>query len=167
MFSVASVPMQRQLARARRRLFVQILLDHLAWCCAGAVVLAIVWFLVEPYVIQTPPDWLRWAVAGALMMTGACLSLFLAIMRRPVAVDAALAVDHRFGLKERVTTSLLLTSEQHTSPAGKALLADVNEHVGNLDIGSRFPIRPTWKIGLVPLGLLALGLVALFYEPTD
>ncbi|HEV3237315.1 MAG TPA: hypothetical protein VGZ25_10030 [Gemmataceae bacterium] len=160
-----SVLMQRQLARARRRLFVQILLDHLAWCCAGAVMLAIVWFLVEPYLIQTPPEWLRWAVAGSFVSGGVLLSLFLAIMRRPAAVDSALKLDQRFGLKERVTTALLLSPDQQTTPAGRALLADVNERLSNLDIGSRFPLRLSWNVGLVPVTILALGLVALLYEP--
>jgi len=161
-----SAPFQRQLSRARRRLFLQVLLDHVARCCTGALALASVWFLAEPYLINDPPNELRWSAAGGLLVGGGVIAMLLAGLRRPTLVNAALALDERFGLKERVTTSFLLTSGQSTTPAGQALLADVNERVAELDVASRFPIRITWNAALIPAGGLALVLVALFYEPT-
>src|SRR4051794_32715846 len=99
-------PLHQQISRVSRRLFLQTLLDGLAWCCAGALVLAAAWFLVQPYLFSAPPDWLRWAVAGGLVLAGAVLAVVLAVFRTPTELTAALLLDERFGLKERVTTSL-------------------------------------------------------------
>ncbi|MFL5242007.1 MAG: hypothetical protein ACJ8FY_07855 [Gemmataceae bacterium] len=161
-----SFSFQRQLACARRRLLLQTALDYAAWCCTGGLVLAIVWFLAGPYVLETSADWRRWAAAGGLIAMGGTFGVAFAWVRRPAAVSAALALDERFGLKERVTTSLLLSASQATTPAGQALLADVNERVRGLDVASRFPIRVGWNTGLILVGAIALVLVALFYEPT-
>src|SRR5262249_8667129 len=84
-----------------------------------------------------------------------------AMLRAPSKLAAALFLDERFGLKERVTTSLTLAPEEEASPAGQALLADVNQRVSDLDVGSRFPVRMSWTAALIPLGVVALVLVTL------
>jgi hypothetical protein len=52
------------------------------------------------------------------------------------------------------------------SPAGVALLADVEQHLRKLDVRSRFPVRLRKTALLVPLGAALLAAVALFY-PED
>jgi septal ring factor EnvC (AmiA/AmiB activator) len=74
-------------------------------------------------------------------------------------------LDERFGLKERVTTSLTLAPGQEMTPAGQALLADVNERLGNLDVGSGFPVRVPWLTSLAPTLAAALAVAAFYYEP--
>jgi hypothetical protein len=157
-------PVQRQLGRARRRLFVQGLLDRLAWCWAGALALAACWFLVQPFFIGNVEE-LRWAGAAGLAGAATVLAVGLAWWRAPRPLDVALAVDARLGLKERVTTALGLSPAEARSPAGRALLADVNERIGPLDVKGRFPVRLTWPAALVPAAAAVLALVALFYEP--
>src|SRR5262249_39724104 len=86
----------------------------------------------------------------------------------PSRVAAALSLDEKFNLQERVTTSLLLTPEQQESAAGQALLADVQERVNKLDIAGKFPIFAalrSWSTAFVPAAAVLLALVALFYEP--
>src|SRR5205085_151835 len=100
--------LQKQIARVSRRLFWQTFLDTLMWCWTGALVLAIAWFFVQPLILEEPKPWLRWAVAGALVGTATFLALILAVLRAPSRLAAALSLDERFGLKERVTTSLTL-----------------------------------------------------------
>jgi uncharacterized coiled-coil DUF342 family protein len=156
----------RQIARVSRRLFLQTLLDSLAWCWAGAVLLATIWFLVEPFVPGDRPEWSRWAVAGSLGGLATLLAVVLALIRAPSRLAAALLLDERFGLKERVTTSLTLAPEHVPLPAAQALLADVGERVVSLDIRSRFPVALRWHALLVPLGGLLLAVVAVFYEPS-
>src|SRR5204863_1277474 len=110
--------LERQLARISRRLFAQTVLDLLVWCWAGALVLATAWFFAQPLLLEAPPVWLRWAVAGGLVGAATLLAIVLAVFRAPPKLAAALLVDERFGLKERVTTTYTLTPEQAASSAG-------------------------------------------------
>ena len=118
-------PVERQVTRVHRRLLLQMLLNSVIWCWAGAILLSAGWFLVQPFVIQHPPVWLRWVVAGGLVGASSVLAVVLLVPQAPSKLTAALSMDSQFGLKERVTTSLTLPAEQITSPAGQALLADV------------------------------------------
>jgi hypothetical protein len=157
--------LHRQVARVHRRLVLQTFLNWLAWCWAGAVLLAAGWFLAQPYLIDAPPGWLRWAITGGLIGAGTLMAVVLSFIRGPSRLAAALSLDSAFGLKERVTTSLTLAPEQEASPAGQALLADVNHRINDLDVGSRFPVRIGWTAALVPAGAALLALVAVFYQP--
>ena len=156
----------RQIGRANRRLFVQFFLNRLVWCWTGALALAAVWFLLQPFLVEEAAAWMRWTVAGGLLAAGTLLTGFLASWASPSRVHAALELDERFGLKERITTSMQLTPEQLASPAGKALLDDVHERIGQLDIPTRFPVRLSWPAALVPTAAMIVALVALFYEPS-
>jgi hypothetical protein len=158
-------PLYLQVSRVSRRLWLQTLVNQLVWCWTGALAVGVGWFLVQPLVMAEPPAWLRWAVAGGAVAVATVLAVVLAWVRRPSPVAAALSLDERFGLKERVTTSLTLPPDQQNSPAGQALLADVTERVAKLDVGSRFPLRMSWTAGLVPACAVALALVAIFYQP--
>ena len=95
------------------------------------------------------------------------LAVIVAVLRAPSKLAAALSLDEKFGLKERVTTTLTLAPDEEASPAGQALLADVNQRIAQLDVGSRFPVRMSWSAALVPAGVMALALVTLFppFEP--
>jgi hypothetical protein len=166
MASPSLTPLYRQLARVSRRLFLQTLVDILAWCWAAALVLSAVWLLVEPLLPGERTDGLRWAVAGGIGLTGTMLAVLLAVLRAPNKLEAALSLDERFGLKERVTTSLSLDLHTAGLPAGQALLADTTERVRGLDVGERFPLRVRWNALLVPLAGLALAAVVFFYDPT-
>jgi hypothetical protein len=158
-------PVQRQLARVSRRLFLQGLLDLLAWSWAAALVLVAVWLLVEPWIPAARPDLLRWAVPAGIGGAATLLAILFAVLRAPNRLVAALTLDERFGLKERVTTSLTLDAHTASLPAGQALLADTAEHVASLEVGERFPLRMRWNAVLVPLAGMALAAVFFFYEP--
>src|SRR4051812_46387763 len=97
-------PLRRQLARVRRRLFFQRLLESLVAAWAAALALGVAWFLLQPHVLPDSLSWQRWAVLGCVLAAGTLAGLAHAVTRRPRAVDAALALDERYGLKERATT---------------------------------------------------------------
>jgi hypothetical protein len=137
----------------------------MVWCWAAALLLAAVWFVAQPHLLEQPPWWLRWAVAGGLVGAASLVGILVGVLRCPSKLAAALSLDSEFGLKERVTTSLTLTPEQQTLPAAQALLEDINQRITKLDVGSRFPVRMTWTAALVPVSAAILALVALFYEP--
>jgi hypothetical protein len=163
----APTPLQRQLHRVSRRLFWQTLLGCLVWCWSGALLLTAVWFLLQPHLLAEPPAWLRGALAGGALFGGTVLAVILAWRWTPSAVTAALLLDQKFELKERVTTTLTLGPGLEQSPAGQALLADVNQQVDKLDVGARFPVRLAWTDLVPPVATAVLALLAFYYQPAQ
>jgi len=164
--SLTTPTLQRQLGRVRRRLFLGVFLHLLAWCWVAGLGLAVGISLAQPYLFPSGGASLRWAVAGGLAGVASVVALVLAVLRAPSAVSAALALDHRFGLRERVTTSLTLREHEAASPAGQVLLADVETRLAPLRVGDRFPIAWPWRpAALVPVVVAALVLLAFFWNP--
>src|SRR5438105_3390134 len=94
--------------RARRRLIIQSLVGQLAVAWAAGLLLTAGWMLAEPHVLASPPDWLWWVVLGGTVGTLMLLAIIQTIRRAPTSSDAALALDERFGLRERAVTVLSL-----------------------------------------------------------
>jgi hypothetical protein len=159
-------PLQQQLKRACRRLWVQAWLNRLIAWWSGGIALAIMWLLVQPLLLHSPPRWLAWAVAGSILSLMTIAASVVTAFKAPSGLTAALALDEKFDLRERVTTSVTLASEQAGSPAGKALVADANEHIRKLDVVARFPIRITKRAAILPALVAVLALVAVFYAPS-
>jgi hypothetical protein len=163
----ASTPslVNRQINRVSRRLFVQSLLDALVWCWAGALLLAAGWCIAEPQFLGAAPVWLRWTVTGGLTGLASVLAVIFTVWGRPTTLDAALSLDQRFGLQERITTSVCLTAAESESSAGMALMADVEGHVAKLEVKRAYPFALRWTALLVPLCGGILALAALLYHP--
>jgi hypothetical protein len=161
----SATPLDRQLARVRRRLFLQLLLQTLVGSWLVSLAGAMVWFLTEPYVVHEASSSLRWAIAASLAGAGGVLAVVLAVLRTPSRVAAALALDERFQLKERATTALMLSQMDRTTPAGQALLADVNARIEPLRLRERFPVRIPRLAALLPVAAAVLILLAFFYKP--
>jgi hypothetical protein len=157
--------LQSQVRQAYRRLRFQSVLNALVWCWAVAIFLAAAWCVLEPWVLSSTKPLLRWQIAGGLLVVGTLTAIVVGWKRTPSLVDTALSIDDRFGLRERVTTSLTLAPEQANSAAGQALLADVNKKIADLDIHSKFPLTLSGWAALVPTAALVLALVGVFYEP--
>jgi len=158
-------PLSCQVARVRRRLFLQSWITRTIQMWLSALALAAIWFLVQPYVVLDAAPWLRWTVLGGLIGLASVLAVVWTLLTSPSAVAAALELDQRFQLKERATTALTLAPEEAASDAGQALLDDANRRVESLHVGDRFPVRLPWSAALVPLGAGLLTLFALFYKP--
>jgi hypothetical protein len=155
----------RQVAKASNRLFIQKLLDHVVWCWAGALLLAALWFFAQPWVTGSTDEMWRWGGAGAMLIVGSGVAFYLAFLRAPSHVTAALELDERFKLKERITTSLTLAPDLAETPAGQALLADADTHAAKVNVRERFPVRLAWTALMVPVCAAVLALVAIFYNP--
>ncbi len=158
-------PLNLQVASVQRRLFLQRLLNAVVagWLIAMAV--AAGWFLLQPLLFQNPPPNLRWIVLSCLLGLATLGAIGIAWFRSPDRLHAALALDERFRLKERVTTGLMLSPEETASPAGQALLADVNQRVQGLSVNEKFPLSFPRTATLVPVGAVLLLLLAVFYNP--
>ncbi len=149
------------IGRAWRRMRLQRFLGVLVWCALAGLSLGAVAVAVVRFSPLSLPGawWLPLAVGAALAVLAAAL---IAALSGPSRHDAAVAIDHAFGLNERLSTALALPDAVRQSPVGQALVQDAIRHVEALDIGSRFGLtrpRLAW-IPIVP-ALLALGLAAL------
>jgi len=156
-------PLQRQVARVSRRLFLQATLDTLVWCWTGAFILAGAWFLVQTFLLSEPPSWLRWTVAGSLLGVATVLAVVLAWLRAPSRISAALALDKQFELRERVVTAVTLPPELQGTPAGQALFEDANQRIAQIDKNWRYPLNLSWQ-AVVPVGAAVLAGIALFVQ---
>jgi hypothetical protein len=158
-------PLQLQLRRVRRRLFLQGLCDSLVIGWAAALALSACWLLAQPHVAAGAPPLARWGTVGGVTLLATIVAFAVAIARRPTSLTAALALDERFGLKERSTTSLTLHPDDAVSAAALALVDDVNHRVQKLKVAERFPVRLPRSAWFVPAAGAVLALVALFYKP--
>ena len=155
--------LHRQITRVSRRLFIQTLFAALFWSWAGTLLVAAAWFLLQPYWLASLAEWGRLGIPCAVLAVGSVVAVIIAVIRTPSRVAAALLLDERFGLKERVTTSLLLAPDQRASAAGQALLEDVALRVDGLDIGSRIPLRVSWVTMMMPVVASLVAVLAFYY----
>ena len=121
--------------------------------CLIAVAIPKIWsfgFLAEE---STARAWnIAW-IGGALFLS-LLAALFVTWLRRPRQLDAAIEVDRRYQLKERVSSALMLDHRQSETPAGRALISDAQRRAETIDIRDQFGIRPSRWI-LIPIFLVA------------
>ena len=148
------------LGRVRRRLWLQRFLVALAWSWATLLLVAAVALLARWYFTgQVGP---LWVLPGALGL-GAVAALVIATWRTPRALAAAVELDRRFALQERVSTAWSLLQrgpEEHLSRAERAVVQDALYHLKRVDVAAGFPVRiGRWALAPVAPALLAAALV--------
>jgi hypothetical protein len=142
---------------ARRRLVVREWLQRLVpWGTAGAILAAVIAW--APKAISIPdwnPNWSLWAIPlGAIL--GAAIAAIDAWWRAPSALQTALEIDRRFGLRERLSSLLQLRPQEADSPVGKLLESDTKNRVERIDVRDQFPIEFPRALA-VPALLLAVA----------
>jgi septal ring factor EnvC (AmiA/AmiB activator) len=154
---------RKQVSRARRRLWVELLLNRLIRCWFVTLLVAATAVAIPKLVTieNLPAHWSAAWIVGAIGV-GLLVALLWTWLRGRSELDAAMEIDRRFELKERIASSLSLPAEAAQSEAGQALLNDALRAINRLDIDDRFRIhvgRAAW----LPLGpaLLAALLVVL------
>ena len=155
--------LQKQVRRARRRLFFQSFLTACIWALAiGFVIAALAIGARKIWVVGIAEQtWLIGWLAGSAVF--AIVSAWLFTWFRRASLDeAAIELDRRFGLKERVSSSLTMSSEEADTEFGKALINDATRKVERLDVRDEFNVKANrWAFVPVVTGLLAAALVFL------
>ena len=165
MASASNTLLDRQVRTVRRRLLIQACINRLIVALVIACALTAMWVLAKPYALGVTKPGVDWAVGGGIFAAATLAAIVLAVRQAPSAVDAALSLDHRFNLRERVTTTLTMRPDEQVSPAGRALRADAEQKVGGLNVGQKFPVNLGWHSALVPAAAAALALLIVFYDP--
>lgn len=154
----------RKVRAARRRLVMQQFYKVLAWCLTGslaAAVAAIVAMKVWPIAGVDPTTWqLAWI--GGSAGAGLLLAVVLTWLTRRDALTAAIELDRRFGLRERASSSLSLSSVERDSDVGRALVADAARRVERVEVGERFSLAPP-RVAWLPLAPFAAAFLAAFF----
>jgi hypothetical protein len=168
----------KQVSRARRRLTLQQFLTLLCWCWFAALVVASGVIVADWYWSLKPlaalgatgsGGWVSAAGAeqveplvyvGLGLVAGLLAAAVWTAVRRTPPMVAAIEIDRRFGLKERVSSALSLGPQDIDSEAGAAVLADAERRVRNLHVPEKFSVRLNrWSWLPILPALLAAGLV--------
>lgn len=134
--------LRKQVARARRRLILEQFVGRLVWCLFGAFTLAAIAVAVPRLIaIENLPVywdtlWLLGALGGGFLAAG----VWTVISARS-QLDAAIEIDRRFELRERIASSLSLAPEQQESEAGRAVVNDALRAVSRIDVDDKFRLK--------------------------
>ena len=159
----------RQVARARRRMITGRFFHVLTWVVFAGLLLAVVgmaipkiWHLEFLQSQDKIDAWTySWILGGAV--AGFLVAAALTWKNRESELNVAVEVDKRFGLKERLSSAMSLAPEEVESSAGQALVKDAENRAETIDVRDQFQYRVTWQ-ALMPL-IPAVLLVILMFVP--
>ncbi len=157
----------KQIRKARRRLVVQQFLTALVWCWFATLLAAAVAIGIQKWLLTSVDGW-RWAtfwLGGAASM-GIIVAAFWTWVVRSPDLEAALEIDRRFGLKERISSALSLTPDELQTPFGQALVEDARQRIEKLEITGRFPIRISRRAWLPVIPAVVAFAFCFLADPT-
>lgn len=121
----------------RRRMLMARFLDRLAITLMLVAIGAAVGVLVNRLLAVAIPHPWYWLGGGAIVaVVGAYV---WALRAAPSAIDAAVHIDERLGLKEKFSTALHVRREE--DPFARAAVADAEREANGVSLSKRFPIE--------------------------
>lgn len=131
--------LRERIDAARRRMLLRQWAGRTAVCLAVAFGVALVAIAVPKVfaVGALPSAWDAWWLGGAALAGLAAATVWTALAS-PSRLDAAVEIDRRFELRERVASSLSLSEEDLAGPAGAALARDAERAIERVEVSERF-----------------------------
>ena len=155
--------LQKQVHRAQRRIVLQTFLSSVIWTlviCLAIAALAVAATKVR-FVDVEPRTWSVAWLTGSVGVAFVSAAIWTWWKRSSLA-DAAIEIDRRYGLKERVSSSFCLTAAEADTEIGQALVADAARRVQRIDVREKFGIQASrWAFLPLVTGVLAVALVFL------
>ncbi len=152
----------KEVRRVQRRLVLQRFLGVLGWCWFASLSAAAVVIGAARFYPLGIVDW-RW-LAGFLA-AGLVAAIAWTLLAITPKLQAALEIDHRFGLKERVSSTLAMHLADRETVAGQALIGDTDARLRRIAVLEKFPVRPSRHLLLPLLPALVLLAVMIFRPP--
>lgn len=152
---------KRQVSRARRRLVLEQLLRVVGWSLFASLLIAAIGMAI-PRIWVLAIDRQAWDIgwiAGGAAVGLLIASIWTYVIRRS-PLEAAIELDRRYGLKERISSALALGPDELSSDIGQALVSDAIRRVERIDVGQEFKVAPTWRLVLPLVPVIALGMIA-------
>ncbi len=156
---------KRQVRVARRRLITQKFLAIGAWSLFVTLLLAAIGLAIPKiWVLPIDPQIWLWSWVGGSLALGLLVAAIWTYALRASFLEAAIEIDRRFQLKERVSSALSLHPDESESEIGQALIGDAIRRVERIDVRENFPVKTTWR-ALLPLAPAAAIFVLVLLVP--
>jgi hypothetical protein len=153
---------KRQVGRAQRRLVLQQFLRVFGWSLFTSLLLAAIGLAIPRiWVLSVDAQVWDWSWIGGGIGVGLAMAAIWTYCIRRSKLDAAIELDRRYGLKERVSSTLALTPDELSSDIGKALMTDAIRRVERIDVREQFAVSPTWRLVLPLVPAIAVIVLAL------
>lgn len=157
--------LHQQVGAARWRLNAQQFLERLVWSLLFAYIAAAIALAIPKiWAIGVDGDLWKWSWLAGAAVVGLIAAIVWTYVVRRNAMEAAIEIDLRYGLRERVSSSMSLDQDELNSEFGKALLTDAVRRVERIDVREKFPIHASWK-GLLPVLVAALAFLVAIFVP--
>lgn len=135
--------LNKQVQHARRRLNYQQFLSIVFRVLTATMTLAAIGLAIPKiWALSVDPVVWKWSWIGGSILGGLAIATGWTMLRRQGELEAAIEIDRRFGLKERVSSCLTLTENETETEAGKALINDAVRRVAEVDVKERFKLSP-------------------------
>lgn len=157
---------ESQVQTARRRLILGIFGRSLCVSLFAALIIATIAVAVPGFRTVTT-DVQTWNTAwiGGCIVAALLGSLIYSVLNAPSTDRVALEVDKRFGLNERLSSSMLMTKADRESDFGIAVVDDATRRADKIKVADEFRFEPS-KLGWLPIALVpVLAVVLLIVEP--
>src|SRR6478609_11617343 len=163
---MAMEEIKRQVKRAQQRLVLEQFWRVCGWSLFSALVIAAIGLAIPRLWVLSTIEQRVWDVSwiGGGIGVGLLVAGVWTYMIRRSKLDAAIELDRRYGLKERVSSTLALTPSELKSDVGQALMSDAIRRVERIDVREQFRVSPTWRL-LLPLAP-AIAIAVLVLMPT-
>jgi hypothetical protein len=140
-------------------------LRYITWSLSIALLGVLIGLAIPRiWYLNVDADVWTWSWLGGGAACGLGIGWILGFLRRRSDLQAAIELDRRYGLKERVSSSLSLKPEERDTIFGQALVSDAERRLERIDLREHFQLGLDWRTFL-PLWP-ALGVFALvFFVP--
>ena len=153
---------KRQVGRAQRRLVMQQFWRVFGWSLFTTLLLAAIGLAIPRiWIINVEQRVWDWSWIGGGIAVGLLMAGIWTYWIRRTQIDAAIEIDRRFGLKERVSSTLALTPEELGSDIGQALVSDAIRRVERIDVREQFRVSPSWRLVLPLAPVLAIAVLVM------
>jgi hypothetical protein len=154
--------LQLQVRRARRRLVLEQFISIVTWSLFVTLLVAVVGVAIPKiWVLAVDSRVWMWSWIGGAIGAGLFTAMIWTYCVRRSSLEAAIEIDRRFGLKERVSSTLALGPEERETEIGKALVSDTARRVERIEVKEKFRLSPTWRNALPALPAIIVALLAI------
>ena len=153
---------RRQVNRAQARLVLEQFWRVFGWSLFSALLVAVIGLAIPRlWILNLNQQVWDWSWIGGSAVLGIAMAGIWTFCIRRSKLDAAIELDRRYGLKERVSSTLALSTDELHSDVGQALMSDAIRRVERIDVREQFRVAPTWRL-LLPLApALAIAILAM------